>query len=31
MSKDGQFMDFGMGKATTQFNSNYVANWIIAW
>jgi hypothetical protein len=25
------FMDFGMGKATTQFNSNYVANGIIAW
>jgi hypothetical protein len=31
MSNDNQFMDFGMGKATTQFNSNYVANGIIAW
>ena len=31
VSQDGQFMDFGMGRATTQFNSNYVANGIITW
>ena len=31
MSQEGQFMDFGMGRATTQFNSNYIANGIIAW
>lgn len=30
-SQENQFMDFGMGRATTQFNSNYVANGIIAW
>lgn len=27
----GHFMDFGMGKATPQYNSNYVANGIITW
>lgn len=31
VSQDSQFMDFGMGRATTQFNSNYIANGIIAW
>jgi hypothetical protein len=30
-TQDGQFMDFGMGRATAQFNSNYIANGIIAW
>ena len=28
---DGPFMDFGMGVATSNFNSNYVSNGIITW
>jgi hypothetical protein len=28
---DTTFMDFGMGSATSQFNSNYIASGIIAW
>ena len=30
-NKNESFLDFGMGKATAQFNSNYVSNGIIAW
>jgi hypothetical protein len=30
-SEDTPFMDFGMGKATTGYNSNYIANGIVAW
>ena len=25
------FMDFGMGKATPNYNANYIANGIIVW
>ena len=31
VSKDESFMDFGLGKATSNYNANYVSNGIIIW